>query len=81
MGRDGTGWCPRSRSTLRSVSSEQSELSTIATQLDELLARVTTVGERLNHDDTEGSALSLFEAERALRTAQRAVERAQAQLL
>ena len=80
MSRDGTGCRPRSRSTFLRVSSEKSELSTLTTQLQELLQRVTLVGERLDHEETEGAALSLFEAERALRTAQRAVERAQAQL-
>lgn len=67
-------------STLQTVTAESSELSSIATQLTELTVRVGDVGERLNLDDTEGAALSLFEAERALRTALRTVERAVEQL-
>jgi hypothetical protein len=42
--------------------------------------RVAAAGERLHRDPTEDAALSLFEVERALRTAMRSLERAISQL-
>jgi hypothetical protein len=55
-------------------------LSSIATQLGEMTQRVAAAGERLHRDPTEDAALSLFEVERALRTAMRSLERAISQL-
>lgn len=62
------------------MSSQRSDLSSVATQLRELTDRITRAGEGLAGGDTEEIAHSLFEAERALRSAQRAVDRAVAQL-
>lgn len=61
-------------------SRERSELTSVATQLHELLLRVGATGERLNEAPTEDAAASLFETERALRTAGRALDRAMRQL-
>jgi len=47
------------------------ELSTIATTLDELVARVTATAERLYADGEEGTSADLFDVERALVAAQR----------
>lgn len=54
----------------------RAELSSVATSLDELTARVARSGEALDQKPTEGIALSLFEAERSLRSASRALARA-----
>ena len=59
---------------------DRSELSSLATQVGELTERVATAGERLDRDPTEDVAASLFEVERALRTAGRALDRAARQL-
>lgn len=61
-------------------STERSELSSVATQLHELSQRVGATGERLNQSPTEDAAASLFEMERALRSAARALDRAMRQL-
>ena len=56
------------------------EISALVTQTRELTARVTRAAEDLNGGETEQIALALFEAERGLRTALRAMERAVGQL-
>ncbi len=62
------------------MADDRSELSSLATQVDELTKRVAAAGERLDGDPTEEVAASLFEVERALRTAGRALDRAVRQL-
>jgi hypothetical protein len=52
----------------------------VATQLRELTERVGSTGERLDRSPTEDAAASLFEMERALRSAARALDRAMEQL-
>ncbi|MBI2709462.1 MAG: hypothetical protein HYX34_07180 [Actinobacteria bacterium] len=54
----------------------RAELSSVGTQLRELSERVTAMGERLNVAPTEDAASALFEVERALRSASRALDRA-----
>ncbi|MGH8991957.1 MAG: hypothetical protein ACRDYV_06545 [Acidimicrobiia bacterium] len=56
--------------------SDLAELSSLRSQLDELARRVETVA--LRYDETPDSAVAveLFEAERALRSAGRVIERA-----
>jgi len=58
------------------MDADRAELSSLATQLRELVDRVAAAGERLDHNPTGDAAANLYEAERALRTAVRAVERA-----
>ena len=62
------------------MSSDRADLSSIATQLREMNERVAAAAERLHRDPTEDAAVSLFEVERALRTAMRSLERAISQL-
>ena len=62
------------------MDNDRADLSSIATQLDELSRRVAAAGERLHRDPTEDAAVSLFEVERALRTAMRSLQRALSQL-
>ena len=52
------------------------ELGSILTQLRELADRVSATGDDLNRSPTEDAATALYEADRALRTAIRAAERA-----
>lgn len=59
---------------------DAAELSSIATQLDEVSTRIASAGERLDRDPTEDAAASLYEVERALRTAHRSLQRALTQL-
>ncbi len=66
--------------TLSPVPDDRSELSSLATQVEELTARVAAAGERLDQEPTADAAASLFEVERALRTAGRALDRAARQL-
>ena len=61
---------------LMSQHSARAELSSIATSLDELSSRVGTTAESLDREPTEAAAASLFEVERALRTAARSLARA-----
>ncbi len=53
------------------VDSERAQLSSASTTLEDLVARVTTVGERLHAAGEESLAHELFEVERALRGADR----------
>jgi hypothetical protein len=55
-------------------------LASLATQLQELTERAAALGEQLNETPTEDVAATLFEVERALRSASRAIERARRQL-
>lgn len=59
-----------------STESDLAELSSLRSQLDELARRVEAVA--LRYEETPDSAISsdLFEAERALRSAGRVIERA-----
>jgi len=66
--------------TPHDVTGDRAELSSVITQLRELNDRITAVAERVDLDVDEQGARSLFDAERALRTAIRAVERAADQL-
>ena len=52
------------------MSDEHAELSSLATSLEDVLARVTASAERLAPDD-EQTAAELFEVERSLRVASR----------
>ncbi|MCX7621522.1 MAG: hypothetical protein N2037_11850 [Acidimicrobiales bacterium] len=51
--------------------SDQAELSSAATILEELTVRVVTVANRMASATEEGLAADLFEVERSLRAAQR----------
>jgi hypothetical protein len=55
-------------------------LSSIATSVDELMARVVALAQTLDHEPTAAAAADLFEAERALRNAGRRVARARGRL-
>lgn len=54
----------------------EAQLSAIASGLDEIVVRVATLGEDLDHGGTADTANALFEAERALKMAARALSRA-----
>ena len=58
------------------ASSDFAELSSLRTQLDELTARVVAVGDRYRDTDDSAIAAELDQAERALRGAARALDRA-----
>ena len=58
------------------MSTSRAELGSIATQLRELADRVSRAGEDLDRSPTEDAAAALYEADRALRTAVRSVDRA-----
>jgi hypothetical protein len=51
--------------------SARAELSSVATSLEELLARVTRIADGLSGDDRDLVGPDLFEVERALRSARR----------
>ena len=51
-------------------------LSSLTTQIDELVTRVTAVAERYGETPDSAIATELFAAERALTTARRSLERA-----
>ena len=51
------------------------ELTSLATALDELSTRVTTIAEGLSGTERDGTAAELFEVERALGEAQRRLAR------
>ncbi len=59
---------------------QRAPLASLATQLQELTERAAAIGEQLNETPTEDVAGTLFEVERALRSASRALERARRQL-
>lgn len=55
-------------------------LSSIATSVEELTARVVGLAHDLDHEPTGAAAADLFEAERALRNAGRRIARARGRL-
>ena len=59
---------------------QRAPLASLATQLQELIERAVAIGEQLNESPTEDVAATLFEVERGLRSALRALERARRQL-
>lgn len=63
-----------------STESDAAELSSLRAQLDELARRVEAVALRYQETPDSAVATELFEAERALRSAGRVVERAQGTL-
>lgn len=54
---------------------ETPELSSLSTILDDLVARVVAVGERLQAERREGTAAELFEVERSLLAAKRRLDK------
>jgi len=58
------------------MTSDEAELSTVATQIDELMARVTEVAERHRGTEHDDVAIRLFDVERSLRTATRSLNAA-----
>ena len=60
----------------RLMTTSRAELGSALTQLRELADRVSRAGDDLNQSPTEDAAAALYEADRALRTALRSVERA-----
>ena len=58
------------------ASSDFAELSTLRTQVEELTTRVVAVGDRYRDTDDSAIAAELDQAERALRGAARALDRA-----
>jgi hypothetical protein len=60
--------------------SDPAELSTLRSQIDELVQRLTPVAERYGESPDSAIATDLFAAERALLTASRSLERALAHL-
>ena len=56
--------------------SDFAELSTLRTQVEELTTRVVAVGDRYRDSDDSAIAAELDQAERALRGAARALDRA-----
>ena len=57
--------------TLPGVTSDEAELSTVATQIEELADRITEMAERHRGGDYDDVALRLFEVERSLHSASR----------
>ena len=58
------------------MNSDIAELSTVSTQIDELVARVTEVAERYHGTDEDAVAVRLFEVERSLMSAGRGLRSA-----
>jgi hypothetical protein len=58
------------------MNTSPAELGSIVTQLRDLASRLSQAGDDYNEPPTEDVASALYEADRALRTAVRAVERA-----
>lgn len=56
--------------------SDQAELSTISTQIDDLLKRVVELAEHQQGTELEHVALKLFEVERSLHSASRNLQAA-----
>lgn len=63
-----------------SIESDAAELSSLRAQLDEVARRLEAVALRYQETPDSAVAIELFEAERALRSAGRVVERAQGTL-
>lgn len=58
------------------MNSDIAELSTVSTQIDDLVARVTEVAERYHGTDEDAVAVRLFEVERSLMSAGRSLRSA-----
>lgn len=58
------------------MESDLAELSTVSTQVEDLIERVTTVAERHRGTDRDDVAIRLFEVERALHNARRGLQSA-----
>lgn len=58
------------------MTSDEAELSTVGTQIDELLHRVVEVAERHRGTDLDDVAVRLFEVERSLQSAGRNLQSA-----
>jgi len=58
------------------MTSDEAELSTVGTQIDELLSRVVEVAERHRGTDLDDVAIRLFEVERSLHSAGRSLQAA-----
>jgi hypothetical protein len=58
------------------ASLDTAQLSALAAGIDDTIARVAELGERLDTGATSHAANALFEAERALKMAQRSLARA-----
>lgn len=58
------------------MNSDIAELSTVATQIDDLVARITEVAERYHGTDEDAVAIRLFEVERSLQMAGRNLQSA-----
>lgn len=58
------------------MNSDQAELSTVTTQIDDLVGRVVEVAERYRGTDRDDVAIRLFEVERALTAAGRSLQSA-----
>jgi phenylpyruvate tautomerase PptA (4-oxalocrotonate tautomerase family) len=59
------------------MTSDKAELSTVATQLDDLVARITEVAERHRGTEHDDVSIRLFEVERSLISAARSLQSAQ----
>ena len=55
--------------------SSNAELSSVSSRLHELIGRITEIAGGLGSEDHEGLGTELFEVERALRSAQRRLDR------
>ena len=58
------------------MESDLAELSTVATQIEELVVRVVDIAERYHGGDREDIAVRLFEVERSLKGADRNLQSA-----
>jgi hypothetical protein len=62
------------------TTSDQAELSTLRTQVEDLITRVMAVADRYSNTPDSAVAADLFAAERSLITTRRALDRATAHL-
>lgn len=53
------------------MNSDMAELSTVATQIEDLVSRISEVAERYHGGDEDAVAVRLFEVERSLMSASR----------
>lgn len=58
------------------MSADRAVLSTVSTQIDDLVIRVVEIAEEHRGSDTDDVAIRLFEVERALQQAQRGLQSA-----
>jgi hypothetical protein len=59
------------------MTSDQAELSTVATQIEELVGRIADVAERHRGTEHDDVSIRLFEVERSLISASRSLQSAQ----